>query len=86
MSKPLATCLHIMKHTGQARVARLEKGNLYPPVTDWHGCRRTQLEAEAYAAHIAGLQLLEYPDRKPAALSKLQRAQSVSSTADEEPK
>ncbi len=35
---------------------------------------RTALEAEAYAAHISGLHLLEYTDRKLKALAKLQRA------------
>lgn len=38
---------------------------------------RTQLEAEAYASHIAGLHLLEHPERKPEALAKLQRAQYI---------
>lgn len=41
------------------------------------GDSRTALEAEAYAAHIAGLHLLEHADRKAAALSKLQRAEGI---------
>lgn len=38
---------------------------------------RTSLEAEAYAAHMSGLHLVEHPDRKPKALAKLQRARKL---------
>lgn len=36
---------------------------------------RTALEAEAYAAHISGLHLIEHPGRKAQALAKLLTAQ-----------
>ena len=63
---------HDFRDPGQAKGKMSFHGQIYGYSLI---CCRTQLEAEAYAAHIAGLHLLEHPNRKPAALAKLQRAQ-----------
>ena len=77
MSKHDAICLQRKGYLGQAWSIGFKKAPLSLVMAKRHEFCRTQLEAEAYAAHIAGLHLLEYSHRQPAALAKLQRAQSV---------